>query len=46
VLLLAMFNYQLPELWSAIVLTGLAGAVLFVIVAILESKLAWWQEEL
>jgi NitT/TauT family transport system permease protein len=46
VLLLAMFNYQLAELWSAIVLTGLAGAVLFVIVAILESKLAWWQEEL
>lgn len=46
VLLLSMFNYQLPELWAAIVLTGIAGALLFAFVAALQSRLAWWQEEL
>lgn len=46
VLLLSMFNYQMPELWAAIVLTGLTGAVLYVAAALLESRIAWWQEEL
>ena len=46
ILLLSMFNYQMPELWAAIVLTGLTGAILFGIVALLQSQLAWWTEEL
>jgi len=45
-LLLSMYNYQMPELWAAIVLTGVAGALLFLVVALLESRLAWWQEEI
>lgn len=46
VLLLSMFNYQMPELWAAIVLTGLTGGILYVVVALLESRFVWWEEEL
>jgi NitT/TauT family transport system permease protein len=46
ILLLSMFNYTMPELWGAIALVGLSGAILFVIVVLFESRLAWWQEEL
>src|SRR5829696_3704933 len=46
ILLLSMFNYSMPEMWAAIVLTGFAGGILFLVVALLQSRLAWWQEEL
>jgi NitT/TauT family transport system permease protein len=46
ILLLSMHSYQLPELWAAIVLTGIAGTMLFGVVALLQHQLAWWTEEL
>jgi NitT/TauT family transport system permease protein len=46
VLLLSMFNYQMPELWAAIVLTGVSGGLLYLAVALIESRLVWWEEEL
>jgi NitT/TauT family transport system permease protein len=46
ILLLSMFNYQVAELWAAIVLTGIAGTMLFAVVVLLERQLAWWTDEL
>jgi ABC-type nitrate/sulfonate/bicarbonate transport system permease component len=33
-------------LWAAIVLTGIAGTLLFGVVVLLERQLAWWTDEL
>ena len=46
ILLLSMFNYSMPELWAAIVLTGLSGGLLFIVIVALQTQLAWWQQEL
>jgi NitT/TauT family transport system permease protein len=46
ILLLSMFNYQVADLWAAIVLTGIAGTLLFGVVVLLERQLAWWTDEL
>ncbi len=46
VLLLSMYNYQMPELWAGIVLTGVAGAFLFLVIAMLQDWFVWWQEEM
>jgi len=45
VLLTAMFDNQVPQLWAAILLTGLTGTVLFWVVVALQRKIAWWQAE-
>jgi NitT/TauT family transport system permease protein len=45
VLLTAMFDYRIPQLWAAIVLIGLTGATLFGVVAFMQKKIAWWQTE-
>jgi NitT/TauT family transport system permease protein len=45
VLLTAMFDYRIPLLWAAIVLTGLTGAILFGVVAFMQKRIAWWQAE-
>ncbi|WJR76654.1 ABC transporter permease [Bradyrhizobium sp. NP1] len=45
VLLTAMFDNQVQQLWAAILLTGLTGTVLFWVVVGLQKKIAWWQTE-
>jgi NitT/TauT family transport system permease protein len=45
VLLTAMFDYRIPQLWAAIVLIGLTGAALFAVVVSVQKKIAWWQTE-
>lgn len=45
VLLTAMFDNQVPQLWAGILLTGLTGTVLFWVVVALQQKIAWWQAE-
>jgi NitT/TauT family transport system permease protein len=45
VLLTAMYEYRMTYLWAAILLTGLTGAALFVVVALLQRRVAWWQVE-
>ena len=45
VLLAAMFDYQITQLWAAILLIGLTGAALFVVVVLLQRQIAWWHEE-
>ena len=45
VLLTAMYEYRMTYLWAGILLTGLTGVVLFVVVAALQRRIAWWQVE-
>ncbi len=45
VLLNAMFEYRITQLWAGILLTGLAGVLLFRVVAFLQSRIAWWHVE-
>ena len=45
ILLAAMFDYQITQLWAAILLIGLTGAALFVVVVLLQRQIAWWHEE-
>ena len=45
VLLTAMFDNQVTQLWAAILLTGLTGTALFWTVVALQKKIAWWQTE-
>lgn len=45
ILLSAMYEERMGELWAAILLTGLAGVALFGLVALLQRSFAWWQEE-
>ena len=45
VLLTAMYDYRIPQLWAGILLTGLTGIVLFSVVAFLQRKIVWWQVE-
>jgi NitT/TauT family transport system permease protein len=45
VLLTAMFDNQIEQLWAAILLTGLTGTLLFWIVVAIQKKAAWWQTE-
>lgn len=42
ILLSAMFDYRVTQLWAAIVAIGLLGAALFGVVALLHRRLAWW----
>jgi NitT/TauT family transport system permease protein len=46
VLLTAMFDNQIEQLWAAILLTGLTGAVLFWVVVAIQRQVAWWQTEI
>ena len=46
VLLTAMYDYRVPQLWAGIVLTGLTGVALFGVIVFLQRKIAWWQVEL
>lgn len=43
VLLTAMYDYRIPFLWAAIVLTGLTGVAMYAAVTLLQRKFAWWQ---
>jgi len=43
VLLTAMFDNQVDQLWAGILLTGLVGAALFALVAVLQRRIVWWQ---
>lgn len=43
ILLSAMFDYRVTQLWAAIVLTGLLGTALFGLVAFAQRRVAWWQ---
>jgi NitT/TauT family transport system permease protein len=45
VLLNAMYEYRMANLWAGILLTGLTGVALFVVVAWLQKRVAWWQVE-
>jgi len=45
VLLTAMFDYRVPQLWAAIVLTGATGTALYGLVVLLQRRIAWWQAE-
>jgi NitT/TauT family transport system permease protein len=45
ILLSAMYEQRMGELWAAILLTGLSGVALFGLVAVLQRSLAWWQLE-
>lgn len=42
ILLSAMFDYRVTQLWAAIVAIGLLGAILFGVVALLQRRIAWW----
>jgi NitT/TauT family transport system permease protein len=45
VLLTAMFDYRMLQLWGGILLTGLTGVVMFGVVVFLQRRIAWWQTE-
>jgi NitT/TauT family transport system permease protein len=45
VLLTAMYDYRIPQLWAGILLTGLTGVVLYSATAFLQRKIVWWQVE-
>ncbi len=45
VLLTAMFDNQVEQLWAGILLTGLTGTALFALVVFLQKKIAWWHAE-
>ena len=45
VLLTAMFDNQVPQLWAGIVLTGLTGTALFRAIVALQARIAWWHKE-
>jgi NitT/TauT family transport system permease protein len=45
VLLTAMYDYRVPQLWAGIVLTGLTGVALYLVIAFLQRRIAWWQAE-
>jgi NitT/TauT family transport system permease protein len=45
ILLTAMFDNQVTQLWAAILATGVTGTALFWVVVALQKKIAWWQTE-
>jgi len=45
VLLTAMFDNQIEQLWAGILLTGLTGTALFALVVLLQRKIVWWHAE-
>jgi NitT/TauT family transport system permease protein len=45
VLLNAMYEYRMANLWAGILLTGLTGTALYVVVAFLQKRVAWWHLE-
>lgn len=45
VLLTAMFDNRVDQLWAGILLTGLTGTVLFWAVVALQKQIAWWHAE-
>jgi NitT/TauT family transport system permease protein len=45
ILLTAMFDNQVTQLWVAILATGVTGTALFLAVVALQKKIAWWQTE-
>jgi NitT/TauT family transport system permease protein len=45
VLLTAMYDYRVPQLWAGIVLTGLTGVALFLVIAAVQKRIVWWQAE-
>ena len=45
VLLMAMFDYRIPQLWAGIMLTGLTGVGLYAVIVFLQKKFVWWQVE-
>jgi NitT/TauT family transport system permease protein len=45
VLLTAMFENQVAQLWAAILLTGLIGTALFWCVVAVQKQIVWWHAE-
>jgi NitT/TauT family transport system permease protein len=45
VLLTAMYDYRVPQLWAGIVLTGLTGVILYLAIGALQRRIVWWQAE-
>lgn len=45
VLITAMFDYRIAQLWAAILLTGLTGVGLYAVIVFLQRKIVWWQVE-
>jgi NitT/TauT family transport system permease protein len=45
ILLTAMFDNQVTQLWAAILATGVTGTALFLTVVALQKRIAWWQTE-
>jgi NitT/TauT family transport system permease protein len=45
VLLTAMFDHQVEQLWAGILLTGLTGTALFAAVVVLQRRLVPWHAE-
>ena len=45
VLLTAMFDYRIEDLWAGILLTGMTGAAMFAVIVFLQKKIAWWDTE-
>jgi NitT/TauT family transport system permease protein len=45
VLLTAMFDYRIPQLWAGILLTGVTGTALYAFVVLLQRRIVWWQVE-
>ncbi len=42
VLLTAMFDNDVEQLWAGILLTGVTGTALFAVVVLLQRKFVWW----
>jgi NitT/TauT family transport system permease protein len=45
VLLTAMFDYRIPQLWAGILLTGVTGTALYAFIVLLQRRIVWWQVE-
>jgi NitT/TauT family transport system permease protein len=45
VLLTAMYDQRIPQLWAGILLTGLTGVALFAAIVALQRRIAWWRTQ-
>lgn len=45
ILLNAMYEYRIPLLWAAIVLTGVTGVAIYGLVSVMQRRIAWWHTE-
>lgn len=44
-LLQAMYNEQMVELWAAVLITGVLGSLFFLIVSLVEHRVVFWRNE-